>query len=75
MVPDYRLLISNDPDLIPDDHWKALLIAEDLLLVGNNHPSVRDDLELIADCGLRHLDSPLRLRSCVVERVLARKYR
>jgi hypothetical protein len=54
LVPDDRLLIPNDPDLIREEHPKTVLITQDLLLVGNDRPLVRDDLQLILDCGLRH---------------------
>jgi len=54
LVPYDRFLVPQDLELIPDHHGEALLIIQNLRLVSDDHPFVRDDRLLVPERRLCH---------------------
>src|SRR5829696_2729699 len=68
LVLDDRLLVPDDDHLVREHEQEALLISQDLLLVGDYRPIAGQKLMLILDrrvrhaggLGVRRLDRPTR---------------
>src|SRR5438105_14691759 len=54
LVSDDRFLIAQNPLLIPNYHWEALLILQKLRLVPDDYPLICDDRLLISERRLCH---------------------